>query len=1056
MSTRHDSGPIAWMTRHGVAPNILMLVLLVGGLLMTTQIRQEVFPDFSEDAVTITVPLPGASPEEVEESVILAIEEELRSVEGVDEIRSTARESVGTVVVDIMAGQDRNRVFQDVQQAVSRVTTFPDDAEAAIVALNSRKRPVLDVLLYGDMDEWGLRNAAEELRDALLQDANITEVELRGARELEIHVEIPEARLREHGLTLGQVATVLRQSALDRGGGTIETSSGDILLRVQERREAAFEFADIPIITGRDGALVRLGDIATIAEGFEDSNTAATFNGKRAIALDVFRVGDQTPISVSEAFHARAPEAMAALPPGLELAVQEDRSLIFKQRLNLLLKNGAIGLALVLLILSLFLEFKLAMWVATGIATAFAGTLLLLPATGTTINMVSLFAFILALGIVVDDAIVTGENIYEYRQRGMGYIEAAARGARDIALPVSFSILTNIVAFWPLMTVPGGFGKIWAVIPVVVVLAFIISWVEALFILPSHLAHVKDSHGRLHRMQQAFSAGFDRLVRGVYGPFLRAAIRWRYLTIACMIAILAAVVSLPASGRMGFILMPQVESDFSQATATLPVGAPMAAAEAVRDRLVTAAERVVAETGGDELARGVYALIRSNVVEVRIYLHPAGTRWRDMSTTEVTRLWRGAVGGEIAGLESLRFAADAGGPGRGPQVSVELSHRNLVTLERATEALARELEAFASVSDVDDGFEAGKVQLDFRVTEEARSLGLDAAAIAAQVRARFYGAEAIKQQRGRNEVTLKVRLPASERSSLADVERMILITPDGGEVPLYQVARVVPGRADTAIVRRDARRVVTATANVEPVAETGRVLAALTEEILPRLTADMPGLSYSFEGRQATMRDAMNAFFRSAGISLLVIYVLLAIPFRSYLQPLIVMTAIPFGFVGAVLGHQIMGYSLSIISIMGIIALSGVVINGALVMIDYANTCRGEGQDPEQAIWSAGLRRFRPILLTTLTTFGGLAPMIFETSRQARFLIPMALSLGYGIVFATAIVLVLIPSLYMMMEDIKGLGRKAAAQVIPLRPATGSAPEALAEEATPRRLDAAE
>ncbi|PKP83821.1 MAG: AcrB/AcrD/AcrF family protein, partial [Alphaproteobacteria bacterium HGW-Alphaproteobacteria-2] len=605
MSTRHESGPIAWMTRHGVAPNILMLVLVVGGLLMTTQIRQEVFPDFSDDAVTVTVPLPGASPEEVEESVILAIEEELRSVEGVEEIRSTARESVGQVVVDILAGADRNRVFQDVQQAVSRVTTFPDDAEAAIVALNSRKRPVLDVLLYGDMDEWGLRQAAEELRDALLLDPNITEVELRGAREMEIHVEIPEARLREHGLTIGQVATVLRQSALDRGGGGVKTSAGEILLRVQERREAAFEFAGIPIITGRDGAVVRLADIATISEGFEDSNTAATFNGKRAIALDVFRVGEQTPISVSDAFHARAPAAMAALPPGLELAVQEDRSLIYKQRLNLLLKNGAIGLALVLLILALFLEFKLAMWVATGIATAFAGTLLLLPATGTTINMVSMFAFILALGIVVDDAIVTGENIYEYRQRGMGYVEAAARGARDIAVPVSFSILTNIVAFWPLMTIPGGFGKIWAVIPVVVVLAFVISWVEALFILPSHLAHVKDSHGRLHRMQQGFSAGFNRFVRGVYGPFLRAAIRWRYLTIACMIAILAAVVSLPASGRMGFILMPQVESEFSQATATLPVGAPMAAAEAVRDRLVTAAERVVAETGGDALARGV-------------------------------------------------------------------------------------------------------------------------------------------------------------------------------------------------------------------------------------------------------------------------------------------------------------------------------------------------------------------------------------------------------------------------------------------------------------------
>jgi len=479
----------------------------------------------------------------------------------------------------------------------------------------------------------------------------------------------------------------------------------------------------------------------------------------------------------------------------------------------------------------------------------------------------------------------------------------------------------------------------------------------------------------------------------------------------------------------------------------------MASAERVRDRLLAAAQRVVAENGGEELAVGSFALINENSVEVRIYLVEATDRYQGMSTAAVTTLWREALGGEMPGLETLRFAADAGGPGRGPQVSVELSHRNIATLERAAADVASRLEEFASVKDVDDGFQEGKVQLDFRVRDEARSLGLDAAAIAAQVRARFYGAEAIEQQRGRNEVTVKVRLPASERSSEADVERMILITPDGGEVPLYQVATVERGNADTSIVRRDGRRVVTATANVEPISETSKVLAALQEEILPQVMADHPGLSFSFEGRQATMRDAMNAFFTSSGIALLMIYVLLAIPFRSYLQPLVVMSAIPFGFVGAVLGHLIMGFSLSIISVMGIIALSGVVINGALVMIVYANTCRSEGQNPEEAIWAAGVRRFRPILLTTLTTFGGLAPMIFETSRQARFLIPMALSLGYGILFATAIVLLLIPSLYMMIEDIKRLGRKAAAPVIPLRPeAARDAPATAAE----RQLDAAE
>jgi len=1020
MKANNMRGAIAWMGLHGVAPNILMAVFIFGGLFMTTKIKQEVFPNFDLDTVTIIVPFPGASPEEVEEGIILAIEEEVRGLDGVDEVYAVASEGSALVTVEILLGSDPQKVNQDIQQAIERIRVFPEDAEEPIISLSTRRRAVIDLEVYGNVDEWSLRQAAEQVRDGLLQHPSISQVDLEGVRDLEIHIEIPQHILREHGLTLSQVGQIVRQSAFDRSGGKVETSGGQILLRVQERRDWARDFENIPIISSADGAIVRLGDMATIREGFEDSNTYATFDGQRAISMTVIRVGDQTPIGVADGVYESMPRILAALPPEINFTVVDDDSEIYRQRLELLLKNGLLGLCLVMLILSMILEFRLAFWVMMGIPTSFLGTLLFLPMLDVSINMVSLFAFILALGIVVDDAIVAGENIYEYRQRGMSHAEAAIRGARDMAIPISYSILTNIVAFMPILFIPGLFGKIWAVIPPVVMIAFLISWVEALFILPAHLAHVKEAGthgiaGKLHAIQQMVANGFTVIAKRLYGPFLDIAVRWRYATIAVMIAILAFVLAIPASGRMGFILMPQVESEYAQATATLPVGAPREHVDRVVDQLVSTAQEVLEGHGGEKLGKGVSALVKENAIEVRAYLVESSLR--DLSTAEVTNLWRERLGGEMAGLETLRFAADAGGPGRGPKVSIELSHRDVKTLERAAEVVAGRLEDFTVVKDIDDGYTPGKTQLDFRATDEAKALGVDPDHLARTVRASFFGVEAIRQQRGRNEITVRVRLPEGERNSEANLESLIVATPDGGEVPLYQVANVSRGRAYTNINRRNGRRIVTVTTNVEPVSETSKVLAAMKDEVMPEIMLDFPGLSFSFEGRQADQRDSMIALRNNYGIALLLIYVLLAIPFRSYVQPLIVMTAIPFAGVGAILGHLIMGFNLSVISVMGMIALSGVVINDALVMVDYANRRRREGATPEEAIESAGIRRFRPIWLTTMTTFCGIAPMIFETSRQARFLIPMALSLGYGIVFATAITLVLVPALYMVVED---------------------------------------
>lgn len=1034
MRENWQKGPIAWMARNAVTANLLMLVLLLGGLFMTTRIQQEVYPAFDLDRITVKIAYPGATPEEVEQGVVLAVEDAVRSLDGVDVVRSTATEGGASVALELLTGADAQKLYQDVQQAVARITTLPEETERPSITLDVHKHGVVDIQVYGDADEQSLYHAAQRVREALLQQQEITQVDLVGSRALEIHIEIPEPMLRAHDLTLSEVAQSVRAMAIDRAGGSIETRGGEILLRVNERRQWAQEFAALPLINGEGGVLLRLGDIAKVSEGFADSNRIATFNGKRAIGVDVSRVGEQTPLGISKAVKAALPAIRAGLPPQIEVAVLRDRSEVYLERLSLLLKNGFIGLLLVLVLLSLFLEFKLAFWVTIGIPTAFLGALLFLPGLDVSINMVSLFAFIIALGIVVDDAIIAGENIYEYRQRGMGFLEASIRGAQDISIPIGFSILTNVVAFLPILFVPGSFGKIWAVIPLVVSSVFLISWVEALFILPAHLAHVRDKRSSrwgeaLHQRQQRFSLAFRHFVEDVYGPFLRKAVHHRYLTVTCAIALLAVVISIPLSGRMGFILMPKVESDRAETRVTLPVGTSMERVEAVRDRLLAELDEIVAEHGGEKLSKGVFALVDENKVSVRAYLQPPGQR--PISTAQVAKLWRKAVG-TIPGSESSRYESDRGGPGSGASISVELSHNDSAMLDRASSALAERLALFSNVKDIDDGYTPGKKQFDFRLTTEAPNLGLTANEIGKQIRAAFHGAEALRQQRGNDELKVLVRLPESERQRLYNLEQMLIRTPSGGNVPLAQVVEFKPGRAFTEISRRASRRNITVTANVEPITETARILKAVKGEALPALMRDYPGLSYSFEGRQASLRDAVDSFYVSVSGALIIIFALLAVPFRSYMQPLIVMSAIPFGAVGAIIGHLLMGYNLSLVSVMGMIALGGVVVNDALVMIDYANARRKEGKSAFEAMIAAGVRRFRPILLTTVTTFGGLAPMIFETSRQARFMIPMAISLGYGILFATAITLLLVPSLYVIMEDLGQLWRrKGSAETAP-------------------------
>lgn len=1015
-----DRGPIAWMAQHNVASNLLMIVLLVGGFLTALRIKQEVFPEFDLDLVTISVPYPGASPEEVENGIILAIEEEIRGIDGIEEITATASEGAGTVVAELIADADRQEVYQNIKQQVDRITTFPEDAEEPRVELSVRRRAVLDTVLTGQVDNQVLYELAEQVRDRLLQESNITQIDIFPARQYEVSIEIPIEHLRRYRLTLEDVAERIRRAAVELPAGSVETRSGEILLRVTERRDYARQFARLPIVTTPDGTRLLLEDIATVTDTFEDTDLIQTYNGLPSVTLQVYRIGNQTPIGVSDTIRDALPRIEVDLPPGIDVAVLNDRSDIYRQRLELLLRNGLIGLALVFTLLGLFLEIRLAFWVMMGIPISFLGAILFLPVLGVSINMISMFAFIIALGIVVDDAIVAGENIYAYRQAGYPPVQAAIKGARSVAVPITFAILTNIVAFMPLWFVPGFIGKVFGLIPAVVVAAFIISLVEALFILPAHLAHARQAGrtslgSKIHHQQQRLSNAFTRFADYRYKPFIDACLRHRYITLAVAVCILTVTVGFIASGRMGLQLMPRVESDSAFASARLPYGSPVESAMLVRDQLVESFDKVARQNGGDQLVVGVLTTINENEVEVRASLTEPDIR--PISTTQVTNQWREHTGA-IPGLESLRFESDRGGPGGGAALTVELGHRKVEVLDRASQDLAAKLVEFPETKDIDDGYTPGKQQLDFRMRDEGRSMGLTSYMVARQLRSAFYGAEALRQQRGRNEVKVMVRLPESQRVRLSDIEQLMIRTPSGPDVPLMEVADVTSGRAFTTITRRDGRRTVNVTSDVVPRSRTEQILRALKTDVLPELVRRYPGLTYGFEGRQADLRESLRALNIGFIMAMLGIFALLAMPFRSYIQPLIVMTAIPFSIVGAVLGHLIMGYSLSIISLMGVVALAGVAVNDALVLIVYANEQRKSGMTALEAIATAGARRFRPILLTTLTTFGGLAPMIFETSRQARFLIPMALSLGFGIIFATFITLIVVPCLYMMIEDV--------------------------------------
>ncbi len=1010
------------MAGNSVIANLLMFVFLIGGLMMLFNLKQEVFPDFTEDTVAISIAYPGASPEEVENGIILAVEEALEDIEGIDEITSSATEGSASITVDLTEGSDVVKIWQEIKSEIDNISTFPDEAEDPFVAISSHKREVLTTALYGDVDELVLRSAADAIRDRLLADPAITQVELTGVKDYEIRVEIPQAALRRYGITLGDAADAIAKASVELGGGSLKTENGDILVRVKDRREYADQYAKVPLLTLADGSRILLRDVATVKESFEDSNTWAKFNGKPSVMIETYRVGDQTPTQVAQAGKAVIAELNETLPEGLHLTTLRDNSENFVQRAELLSRNALQGLALVFIFLALFLETRLAFWVSLGIPISFLGSFLFLSAADFSINMISMFAFIVTLGIVVDDAVVVGENIYHWRSQGLPPLKAAVAGVREVALPVVFSVLTNLVSFMPLYFVPGIMGKIFGVIPLVVAAVFGVSLIESLFILPAHLGHRTRAQAiwplnHLERLQERFSRRFEAFVRNQFGAFLKFMLSWRYAVIGFGLALMVALTGYVSSGRMGLEMFPKSESDYAYCEATLPYGSPKSKLSAVEDRLVRSARTVMDENGGSNLALGILSNVSDNVIKARIYLVSEDVR--PVSTSRVTDLWREATG-TLAGLESIRFESNMGGPGSGKNLTVRLSHTSTQTLEKAGEDMAAALSNYTIVHDVNDGTEQGKRQFDIQLLPLGERMGLTSEEVARQVRYAFQGSEALKQQRGRNEVTVRVSLPESERVTESTLENLVLQS-DEGEVTLRDAVKMTPGRAYTKIERINGKRNIEVTANVNPPAQAENILKEVKTKILPQLQQKYPGLTMSLGGHQEEMRKSLSTLVTGSLLALFGIYALLTIPFKSYAQPLIIMVSIPFGVIGAIIGHVIMGYSLSINSLFGVVALSGVVVNDSLVLIDFANRRVKTGESPLQAIYSAGIQRFRPILLTTVTTFGGLMPMITETSRQARMMIPMAISLGFGVLFSTAIILVMVPALYMVLDDVSRL-----------------------------------
>lgn len=1037
---------ITWFARNHVAANLLMLSIFLAGLVsLNRNIPLEVFPSIELDMINIAVSLRGATPEDIEQGVSIRIEEAVQDLEGIEKLTSRSMEGVALVSIEVEQGYDPREMLTDVKSRVDAISTMPDEAENPVIKLAQHKHDVITVAVAGEHSEREIRELGEQVRDDLLRLPEITQVELGAVRDYEINITVKEDRLRDYQLTLADLSAAVQNHSLDFSAGNVRSEGGDVLIRSKGQAYHRDEFESIVVKSNADGSILRLGDIAVIQDGFTEDAVKTRFNGKPAALVQVYRIGDQSALEVAQAVRDYIDRRQDALPVGIELTYWDDDSVIVKNRLNTLLRNAAQGGILVLALLTLFLRPAIAFWVFLGIPISFMGALIFMPVLGISLNVLSLFGFILVLGIVVDDAIVTGENVYTHLRTSESGLEAAIRGTKEVAIPVTFGILTTIVAFMPFTFVEGRRGDLFAQLAIVVIPVLIFSLIESKLILPAHLKHIRLNNGhegrgkRLKQLQKRFADSFEGIIIRYYRPLLELSIRNRYITIALFSGVLILLIAVIMSGWTRFVFFPRIEAETATATLTFPTGTPFEVTDRHIERMALAAKKlqdkytdpllgepvitnILAKTG-----QSGFSTTGSHVGQIRFETLPAESRTSTVSMAKLVQEWRSLIG-EVPGAESLTFRAEIGRAD--DPIDVQLSGTSLEVLGEVADRVKQRLATYSGVFDISDSLSDGKEELQVELTQQGHALGLTRRDVIIQVGRAFKGFEAQRVQRGRDDIRVLVRFPIEERRAVSSLEDMLISLPNGGQAPLSHVASLLPGRGPATIYRIDQYRTVNITADIDKQVANMTVLQSDLTGYIDELLIQYPGINYSLEGEAREQQESLSSMMTGVFIVLFIIYCLLAIPFKSYAQPFIVMSVIPFGAIGAVIGHWLMGTDLSIMSLLGIMALVGVVVNDSLVLVDFINKHRQRalekgGQNTleliNNAIFNAGVARFRPIMLTSLTTFLGLAPLLFEKSTQAQFLIPMAISLGFGIIFATFITLILVPVNYRIMEDIKGL-----------------------------------
>ncbi len=1021
---------IQWFVENPIGANLLMAVIIIGGLSNLATLNKEVFPGVETNRIQVLVPYPGAGPLEVEEQIIKRIEEAIGDLDGIEQIDAQARQGSGSLTVEAINGYDSQRLLNNIKARVDAISTFPDDAERATITELTWQSEIMSIGVYGNVDENALKAAGERIRDEIALLPGVSIVELHATRPDEMSVEISEQALRHYNLSFDQIVAAVRQSSLNLPAGSIKSDTGDVQLQTRGQAYYAEDFDKIVVDSRDNGAQLLLGDIGTVIDGFADHDVIARLNEQPAVFLEVKSTQAPDVLNIAQTVHNYVDTVGPTLPDGISISVWRDWSVLFEGRMNLLLKNSISGLALVFIVLMLFLRPALAAWVCVGIAIAFMGTLWLLPYAGVSLNVISLFAFLLVLGIVVDDAIIVGESIYSRQQAGIQGSAAAASGAKMVSKPVFFAVASTMIFFAPILAVPGAMGDMSYGIPVVVILSLFFSLIESLFILPSHLSHLKPETKpkniwlqKLASGRQKLAGKLDYFANKKYQPALIKMLRNNGTTIACFFVAFGLSVALFTGGWMQKTFMPIVTSDFIRLKVTVPEGTPFSTQETILKKLEAGVEALKTDEIFDGDHNGSIQDVQSwawdNISLVSISLKNGED---DKAPAEaLVKRWRELVG-PLPEAKDIKEDATINEVSEAIRLRLTVNDANPKVMENAVQEIETALSRYPGVYDVRNSLTAARTEIELTLKPHAETLGLGLSDIARQVRQGFYGEEAQRIPRGKEDVKVMVRYPKSERRDINQLGEMRVRTSDGREIPLEAVAdiRFVPGY--TTIDRVDRKRAINITSEVEVgKSAPAAIIKNLLDQNQKTWTQKYPGFHLSISGDMENETEFMSSALRNFGLALLVIYGLMAIAFSSYWQPMLILTAVPFGFMGAVVGHVLMGREVSMMSMLGFFACAGVVVNDNLVLLDRINQLKQQGKAVFEAVVQAGRDRFRPIVLTSVTTFIGLVPIMGETSTQARFLIPMVISLSFGVLFATTVTLILVPSLYLLGERARAL-----------------------------------